>query len=95
MIVKTVSKSAFKPHAFEYFRMVETGQTIVITDHGKPVARIVPYADAADWESSPWTLRSSSRSPRTIPAFAFTRSAPRSRGVRLSFRTYTQTLPTG
>jgi prevent-host-death family protein len=48
MIMKTVSKSAFKPHAFEYFRMVQAGQTIVITDHGEPVARIVPYADVAE-----------------------------------------------
>ena len=39
-----VSKSKFKPKAFEYFRLVENTNTeILITDHGKPVARIVPY----------------------------------------------------
>ncbi|MFU8858245.1 MAG: type II toxin-antitoxin system Phd/YefM family antitoxin [Deferrisomatales bacterium] len=41
-----VSKSQFKPHALEYFRQVEaTRQEIVITDHGRPVVKIVPYAD--------------------------------------------------
>lgn len=39
-----LSKSQFKPRALEYFRRVErTGQEIIITDHGRPVARIVPY----------------------------------------------------
>ena len=40
-----VSKSKFKAQALEYFRMVErTRRELVITDHGKPVVRIVPYA---------------------------------------------------
>lgn len=40
----TLSKSQFKPHALEYLRKVETTQQeLVITDHGRPVARIVPY----------------------------------------------------
>ena len=39
-----VSKSKFKPKALKYFRLVENTNTeILITDHGKPVARIVPY----------------------------------------------------
>lgn len=39
-----VPKSKFKPKAFEYFRLVEeTNTVILITDHGKPVAKIVPY----------------------------------------------------
>ena len=38
-----VSKSKFKPKAFEYFRLVEdTHQEILITDHGKPVLKLVP-----------------------------------------------------
>jgi prevent-host-death family protein len=40
-----VSKSTFKARALEYFREVEsTGRTLVITDHGKPVLKVVPYA---------------------------------------------------
>lgn len=40
-----VSKSAFKAKALEYFREVEsTGKELVITDHGKPVLKVVPYA---------------------------------------------------
>ena len=35
---RSVSKSAFKAKALEYFREVEsTGAELVITDHGKPV----------------------------------------------------------
>lgn len=41
----TISKSRFKPRALEYFRKVETtGEELIITDRGRPVARIVPYS---------------------------------------------------
>ena len=44
-----MSKSQFKPKAFEYFRMVEEERrTIVITDRGTPVLKIVPYTDDDD-----------------------------------------------
>jgi prevent-host-death family protein len=40
-----ISKSTFKARALEYFRQVEsTGRELIITDHGKPVLKIVPYA---------------------------------------------------
>ena len=40
----TISKSRFKPRALEYFRRVETtGEELVITDRGRPVAKVVPY----------------------------------------------------
>ena len=40
----SISKSKFKPRAFEYFREVEkTGKTLIITDRGKPALKIVPY----------------------------------------------------
>ena len=46
--MKTVSKSEFKPRAFELFRLVEEQhETIVITDRGKPVLKISPF-DQAD-----------------------------------------------
>ena len=45
MTMKLVQKSKFKPKAFEYFRLVEQGESIVITDHGRPVAKIVPYSE--------------------------------------------------
>jgi prevent-host-death family protein len=42
---RLVSKSSFKAKALEYFREVEsTGKELVITDHGKPVLKIVPYS---------------------------------------------------
>ena len=40
-----ISKSSFKARALEYFREVEsTGKELIITDHGKPVLKIVPYS---------------------------------------------------
>jgi prevent-host-death family protein len=42
-MAKYISKSQFKPKAFEYLRLVEeTNTEIFITDHGKPVVKIVP-----------------------------------------------------
>jgi antitoxin (DNA-binding transcriptional repressor) of toxin-antitoxin stability system len=39
-----VSKSRFKPNALKYFRQIEnTGKELIITDHGKPKLKIVPY----------------------------------------------------
>lgn len=40
----TVSKSQFKAKALEFFRQVETsGETLVVTDHGRPTLEIRPY----------------------------------------------------
>jgi antitoxin (DNA-binding transcriptional repressor) of toxin-antitoxin stability system len=41
-----ISKSQFKPRALQYFREIEkTGKTLVISDRGKPVLKIVPYVE--------------------------------------------------
>jgi prevent-host-death family protein len=48
MTMNTVQKSRFKPKAFEYFRMVEAGESLIISDHGRPVAKIVPYSGEPD-----------------------------------------------
>ena len=43
---RTVSKSKLKTHALEYFREVQrTGQELIVTDHGKPVLKIIPYRE--------------------------------------------------
>jgi prevent-host-death family protein len=43
---RVVTKSQFKPHALEYFRQIEqTGEEVVITSHGKPVLKVVPYTE--------------------------------------------------
>jgi prevent-host-death family protein len=48
-VPKTVSKSQFKPRALAYLREVEeTGEPLVLTDRGRPVLRIAPYAPAAE-----------------------------------------------
>ncbi len=41
-----ISKSKFKPRALHYFREVQkTGRELIICDRGKPVLKIVPYAE--------------------------------------------------
>ena len=43
---KRVSKSKFKARALEYMReLQESGSTLVITDRGTPVLRILPYTE--------------------------------------------------
>jgi hypothetical protein len=43
---RIIWKSKFKPHALKYFREVEkTGKTWIISDHGKPVIKIILYTD--------------------------------------------------
>jgi len=45
-MLETVSKSRFKAKALEYFRKIEqNGQTLIITDHGKPVLKIAPFEE--------------------------------------------------
>lgn len=39
-----VSKAQFKPKALEHFRRIqETGEELVVTDHGRPAIRITRY----------------------------------------------------
>ena len=55
---KTISKSKFKPHALKYFREIErTKKEIIITDHDKPVLKIIPFSE--DIEESLKILRNS------------------------------------
>ena len=44
---RQVSKSHFKAHALELFRQVEaSGETLVVTDHGRPTVEVRPYRPA-------------------------------------------------
>ena len=55
-----VSKSQFKPKSLEYFRRIEeTGEPLVITDRGRPVLKVIPYADTTDPEDRFKILRNS------------------------------------
>lgn len=43
----TVSKGVLKAKMLAYFRQVEqTGEELIVTDHHKPVLKIVPYNTA-------------------------------------------------
>jgi antitoxin (DNA-binding transcriptional repressor) of toxin-antitoxin stability system len=51
-----VSKSKYKPAALEYFRQVqESLEELIISDHGKPVLKIVPFQVKSGPESDPLT----------------------------------------
>ncbi len=43
---RSVSKSKFKPRSLEFFREIEsTGETLIITDRGRPVLKIMPFSE--------------------------------------------------
>ncbi len=45
MTMVTISKSALKARMLEYFRHVEeTGEPLIVTDHGTPVLQVLPFA---------------------------------------------------
>ncbi len=44
MIERSVGVRDLKTHLSEYLREIKKGKTIVITEHGKPVGRIIPAA---------------------------------------------------
>jgi antitoxin (DNA-binding transcriptional repressor) of toxin-antitoxin stability system len=47
-MVERVSKSQFKARAFEFFRKIEaSGEPMIVTDRGRPVVEIRPYAARA------------------------------------------------
>ncbi len=52
MSVLMVPKSKFKPKAFAYLRRVEHGDQICVTDHGRPVADILPHRAGDDQDLS-------------------------------------------
>jgi len=44
--MQTISKSQFKPRALQYFREIQkTGHEIIISDHGRPVLKIIPFRE--------------------------------------------------
>ncbi len=46
MSPQSVSKAKLKPHLLEFLRKVQTsGRELIITDRGRPVLKIVPYAE--------------------------------------------------
>jgi prevent-host-death family protein len=48
-VMQTVSKAKLKAELLEYLRQLERTKTpIVVTHLGKPVAKIVPYAEDPD-----------------------------------------------
>ena len=43
-MTRFISKSSFKPQALKYFRQIqEDGRELIITDHAKPVIKIIPF----------------------------------------------------
>jgi prevent-host-death family protein len=48
-MAKLVSKATFKPRVLQFLRDVEkTGEELIITDRGRPVAKVVPFTQDAE-----------------------------------------------
>ena len=50
--MKTAAVSELKSHLSEYLSRVKAGSEILITDHGKPVARLVPLSRSKNLKES-------------------------------------------
>ncbi|MFH0787336.1 MAG: type II toxin-antitoxin system prevent-host-death family antitoxin [Pseudomonadota bacterium] len=50
--MKTAAVSELKSHLSEYLSRVKAGSEILITDHGKPVARMVPVSRSKNVKES-------------------------------------------
>ncbi len=57
--MRTISQRELRNDNAEIMRGVEEGETYVVTRHGVPIARIVPYSEPSDLEidrpASRWT----------------------------------------
>lgn len=63
-MASTVSKSALKAHMLELFRQVEdTGEELVVTSHGRPVLKVIPFRRAEGVEEVMGDLRGRVRLP--------------------------------
>jgi prevent-host-death family protein len=58
----TLGVRAVRDHFSERLEYVRAGGTVVVTDHGRPVARLVPIEPAADDNSIPARLRRAAES---------------------------------
>lgn len=45
---ETVGINQLKAHLSKYLQRVKAGETVLITDHGQPVGRIVPVAETLE-----------------------------------------------
>ena len=60
----TVSKSVLKAHMLELFREIEaTGEELVVTSHGRPVLRVIPFQRAEEVDEVMGDLRGRARLP--------------------------------
>lgn len=44
--MKTVAVSEFRAHLVDFLNRVELGETLILTSHGKEIARILPPKEA-------------------------------------------------
>ena len=51
-MVKTAAVSKLKAHLSDYLTQVKAGNEVLITDRGKPVARLVPLSRPRDLQES-------------------------------------------
>jgi prevent-host-death family protein len=66
----TVSKGNLKNRMLEYFRNVEkTGEALIVTDHRKPVLKVVPYKEKKSLKEifAPYQGKAKYHAPVTDP----------------------------
>jgi prevent-host-death family protein len=62
--MRSIGTYELKTHLSEILNAVEHGQTVIVTRHGKPIARIVPN-EAAEQEQAHRAVKSLVKFPRT------------------------------
>ncbi len=45
MAMKRVGVAEFKDQLSRHLRAVEAGEEVIVTDHGRPIARLIPVGD--------------------------------------------------
>ena len=71
---KAVSAADANRRFSELLRTVKKGQSVIVTSHGKPVAKITPVAeDEREAEGARWVLFARLRKERAVNAGRWTR----------------------
>ena len=47
-----VGSYQLKTHSSEILKLVESGETVTVTRHGKPIAQIIPISDASSTKNA-------------------------------------------
>lgn len=76
-MTESVGIRALQQHASEVVRRAAAGETVIVTDRGRPVARLVPLQGGPlEQRIAEGSVRVARRRPRALPAPLPARSGP-------------------